>query len=117
LLTGDGDGDPVSVLLIDLDDFKLINDTYGHAVCDQILVRAARRLTHGGGAVGRFGGDEFVVVLRGVDADGAEGVARRVLDALAHPIRAHGHDLLVHASIGVAVADPADTTDALLRNA
>jgi len=113
-------GDPVSVLLIDLDDFKLINDTYGHTVGDQILVTVARRLTEAAGTVARFGGDEFVVVLRGVDADGAAGIAQRVRDALATPIRAHGHDLLVHASVGIAATagtDAADTADALLRNA
>jgi diguanylate cyclase (GGDEF)-like protein len=117
LLPGVTDTDPVTVLLIDLDDFKLINDTYGHAVGDQILVTVARRLTEAAGTVGRLGGDEFVVVLRGVDLDGAQAVARRVLQALASPIRAHGHDLLVHASVGVATADPTDTRDALLRNA
>jgi diguanylate cyclase (GGDEF)-like protein len=83
-------GDPVSVLLIDLDDFKLINDTYGHTVGDQILVTVARRLTEAAGTVARFGGDEFVVVLRGVDADGAAGIAQRVRDALATPIRRTG---------------------------
>jgi diguanylate cyclase (GGDEF)-like protein len=109
--------DPLSVLLIDLDDFKLINDTYGHTVGDQILVTVARRLTEAAGTVSRFGGDEFVVVLRGVDADGAAEVAQRARDVLATPIRVHEHDLLVHASIGVAGTDAADTADALLRNA
>jgi diguanylate cyclase (GGDEF)-like protein len=111
------DADPLSVLLIDLDDFKLINDTYGHTVGDQILVTVARRLTEAAGTVSRFGGDEFVVVLRGVDADGAADVAQRAHDALATPIRVHEHDLLVHASIGVAATDAADSADALLRNA
>jgi len=117
---GAGDADPLSVLLIDLDDFKLINDTYGHTVGDQILVTVARRLTEAAGTVSRFGGDEFVVVLRGVGADGAAEVAQRARDVLATPIRVHEHDLLVHASIGIAATagiDAADTADALLRNA
>ncbi|OAK55913.1 diguanylate cyclase domain-containing protein [Rhodococcoides kyotonense] len=109
---------PIALLVIDLDNFKTINDTLGHAVGDDILRIAAETLA---GAVGpddtvsRFGGDEFVVLHRGSDA---VGVAKRILAELADPVEIEGYVVTVSASIGIAVDDgfQADADD-LLRKA
>lgn len=100
---------PVGVLFIDLDGFKPINDTHGHAVGDSVLRAVAQRIS---GAVrsvdrvARLGGDEFVVLLGSLeDRDGAERTARRVLDALAEPVVLADRSIPVRASVGVAVVD------------
>ncbi|MGY1716623.1 putative bifunctional diguanylate cyclase/phosphodiesterase [Geodermatophilus sp. SYSU D01106] len=112
---------PVSVLFLDLDDFKDVNDTRGHAAGDQLLTAIAERLrasTRPSDAVARLGGDEFAVVVDG-GADVAERVGERVLASLAEPVDAGGRPLSVHVSIGV--ADTATAGDrrpgTLLRNA
>jgi diguanylate cyclase len=110
----------LAVLLIDLDDFKTINDTLGHAVGDGLLVAVAERLRHcvrPGDTVARLGGDEFAVLLQRVGSDAVVEVAERILASLGRPLVAHGHKLLIQASIGVA-ADPAgEDAGELLRNA
>jgi diguanylate cyclase (GGDEF)-like protein len=106
-----------SVLLIDLDDFKMVNDLLGHGVGDRLLVSVARLLQAKVGDAGlpmRVGGDEFAVLLAGDDAD-PEGLAERLLAALTHPISEHR--LLVQASIGIAVAGPGATVDSVLLSA
>ncbi|MCY1141890.1 EAL domain-containing protein [Actinoplanes sp. Pm04-4] len=110
-------GRPVSVLLIDLDDFKAVNDLLGHGVGDRLLVSAAQLLEAEAGNWGlpvRVGGDEFAVMLTGAGVD-AEAVAERLLTALSQPISEHR--LLVQASIGIATAGPGSTVDSILRNA
>jgi diguanylate cyclase (GGDEF)-like protein len=107
---------PVSVLLIDLDDFKAVNDLLGHGVGDRLLISMAgllRAETQDHLPV-RVGGDEFAVLLTGAAAD-AQGLAERLLAALAQPISEHR--LLVRASIGIAEARPGATTDSVLRDA
>jgi diguanylate cyclase (GGDEF)-like protein len=111
----------VSVLFLDLDDFKAVNDTLGHAAGDELLVTVSERLracTRGQDEVGRLGGDEFAVVVDG-DATAATAVGERVLAALAEPIDVAGRPMTVHVSIGV--ADTATAGDrrpgTLLRNA
>ena len=95
---------PLSLLLIDLDDFKQINDTHGHAAGDQVLrevgnlLRRTLRLTD---SAGRWGGEEFLVILPGTDVDGATLVAEKVLQELRGTV-AGPHRLTVCASIGVA---------------
>jgi diguanylate cyclase (GGDEF)-like protein len=109
-----------SVLLVDIDDFKLVNDTMGHAVGDQLLFEVAQRLRHHSAVShlpARLGGDEFAVLLDDDDAAGAEEAAGRILAALAVPFRVGEHHLLAHASIGVALAGPGDSADEVLRNA
>src|SRR6185369_7592378 len=80
-----GDGE-CALILVDLDRFKLVNDTLGHAVGDQLLCEVARRLdeTIGeGGRVGRLGGDEFAIIWTGAcDPDGLAALARQVIEAL-----------------------------------
>ncbi|WP_084304298.1 putative bifunctional diguanylate cyclase/phosphodiesterase [Phytopseudomonas flavescens] len=98
-----------ALLFIDLDRFKLINDSLGHQVGDQVLVEVARRLQHclrPGDHLIRFGGDEFVVLLDDLASkQDAESVAQRMLDSLQPPIRVQQHLLVVSASIGIATLD------------
>ncbi|MET0478868.1 MAG: EAL domain-containing protein, partial [Actinomycetota bacterium] len=112
----------LAVLFIDLDDFKHVNDSLGHAAGDQLLVAAARRLQgclRPTDVAARLGGDEFAVLLERVtDADGAATVAGRVLDTLHQPFGLNGRTIPIKASLGVATGRPgADEADELLRNA
>ncbi len=112
----------VVVLFIDLDEFKQVNDRYGHAAGDEVLMQVAERLrgvVRAGDTLARLAGDEFVVVCRDVrDPVEAELLAERVLAAFAAPFTVNMMQLAVHASIGVA-ADTAGARDAeaLLRDA
>jgi diguanylate cyclase (GGDEF)-like protein/PAS domain S-box-containing protein len=109
-----------AVLLIDLDDFKHINDSLGHAAGDQLLALVARRLldaTRGSDTVARLGGDEFAVLLGRVCGEEATLVAGRVTRALRTPFSIDAREVLVGASVGIAVAAVGDTSDHLLRNA
>ena len=111
-----------AVLFLDLDRFKLINDSYGHKVGDELLKEVARRLAaclRNEDTVSRLGGDEFVVLLEelpGVDA--AATIAGKIADHLAEPLTIDGHELPVAASIGIALypRDGRDPQD-LLKNA
>ncbi|MEV6492149.1 EAL domain-containing protein [Actinoplanes sp. NPDC051633] len=110
----------LAVLLIDLDDFKAVNDTLGHGVGDGLLITVAERLRGAVRAkdlVSRLGGDEFAVLLRGVGADEAAAMADRILADVIQPARVDGHMLVVKASIGVAPAESGDDVEGLLRNA
>jgi diguanylate cyclase (GGDEF)-like protein len=104
------------VLFIDIDDFKLINDSLGHAAGDAVLVQVAERLTAcigAGDLVARLGGDEFVILVSGGSAgtDSAQDIAERVLTVLANPFTIAGSTVPVAVSIGIALARP-DTYDA-----
>lgn len=108
---------PIALLVIDLDNFKMINDTLGHSVGDHTLQVVADVLAHAADpndTVSRFGGDEFVVLHRGPDP---VAVATRVLAELADPFDIDGYDITVSASIGVAVDDrfEADADDLIRR--
>ncbi|RZU48372.1 diguanylate cyclase (GGDEF)-like protein [Krasilnikovia cinnamomea] len=111
---------PASVLLIDLDDFKMVNETLGHAVGDQLLYEVAQRLlcdSAPGFVPARLGGDEFALLLDVDTPDAAEQAAARIVAALAVPFRVGEHHLLAHASVGVAPAEPGERADEVLRNA
>ncbi|MEX2658151.1 MAG: EAL domain-containing protein, partial [Acidimicrobiales bacterium] len=113
----------IAVLLIDLDDFKMVNDSLGHAVGDHLLIAAADRVTaclRLGDTGARLGGDEFAILLESVgDARMVQEVAGRVNSALTVPFGVTGSDVHVSASIGIALSSPVGgiTADDLLRNA
>ena len=115
-------GGRVGVLFIDLDGFKTINDTFGHAVGDQTLIEAARRMRESvrrNDLVGRIGGDEFVAILTVVE-DELEMVeaAQRFLERVLIEVQEGGFTSLVRASIGIAVSpDDGTTPDQLLQHA
>lgn len=112
----------LAVMFLDLDRFKEINDSLGHAGGDKVLQEAARRLqscVRSTDTVGRLGGDEFTVLLEDVHhVDEISALARKILDAFAEPAEVAGHDLHLSTSIGVTVY-PYDHKDAdtLLKNA
>jgi diguanylate cyclase (GGDEF)-like protein/PAS domain S-box-containing protein len=108
-----------AVLMLDLDDFKAVNDELGHQAGDQLLVVVADRLRNcvrPTDTAARLGGDEFVALLTGTTTDGAVATARRILDATSEPVMIEGHKVSVGASIGVAVGS-GEQFDALLRDA
>ena len=112
----------VAVLFCDLDGFKRVNDSLGHASGDLLLKAVGERLVsvvRPGDTVARLGGDEFAVLLEDVMFEAeANVVAERLGEALRAPIVIDGRELFVSFSIGIAVADPeAETADSLLRNA
>ena len=98
-----------AVLFLDLDRFKLVNDSLGHDAGDELLVEVSRRLekcVRGADTVARLGGDEFTFLLEDVQtAEGATRVARRILEALASPVPLRGREVYVSASIGIALLD------------
>ena len=96
--------DRVGVVFVDLDDFKRVNDTHGHAVGDAVLVEIGARLrevVRSGDAVGRIGGDEFVILCPGADASAVRSVADRVERAFAREIHTDAGWIRVHASLGL----------------
>ncbi|MBB5168551.1 bifunctional diguanylate cyclase/phosphodiesterase [Mycobacterium sp. AZCC_0083] len=116
------DEQSVTVLSLDLDDFKLVNDSLGHPAGDALLALAAERIlgcVRTGDTVARLGGDEFAVLMEG-PSEHSRFVAHRVMQAFDEPFVVDGHDLLLRPSVGLAVA-PADGPDlsaeALLKQA
>jgi len=128
-------GHPLAALFLDLDNFKRINDTLGHGVGDQLLQAIGQRLQHcvrAGDVIGRppaaaeresqlarFGGDEFVVALTAMRrSEDAALVAQRILDSVGRPVHVGEHEMLVTASIGIAVfPDDGEDPETLYRNA
>jgi diguanylate cyclase (GGDEF)-like protein len=113
---------PVGVMFVDIDDFKVVNDSLGHHLGDSVLIAVAERLkasTRPGDTVARLGGDEFAVLLEsGQMPQAAETVAGRIATQLAEPIQIGTDDVSVRASIGIAVGQPSiHGPDALLRDA
>jgi diguanylate cyclase (GGDEF)-like protein len=115
------EGRPATVLFMDLDRFKLVNDTHGHAVGDALLIALGRRLVTAVrpvDTVARFGGDEFVILCPDVvDEMVALQIAGRLSEALSEPFLVDGHELFLTGSVGVAVGRPSDGPEDLLRDA
>ena len=112
----------VGVLFLDLDDFKTINDTQGHAAGDRVLQRVASTLlnaTRGCDTFSRLGGDEFAILLERVNhEEGPEVAAQRIVNALARPIETEpGRSVTVSASMGIAMQSDLEDREELLRNA
>jgi diguanylate cyclase (GGDEF)-like protein len=122
LARGARDGSVVGVLFIDLDDFKTVNDTHGHAAGDQLLIAVAQRISgalRADDTAARLGGDEFAALVENVQDPGAvEETAERILAALAVPIVTEdGTTLNAAASIGITTTPEGDSADELLRQA
>ncbi len=113
--------EPVTVLFLDLDNFKNVNDSLGHAAGDRLLVEAARRLSacvRDSDLIARLGGDEFAVLIESTDGvDEVLGMAERIVAALGRAFVLSGKEVFVSASIGIARTDDGATSDELVRNA
>ena len=115
-------GHAIGVLFVDLDRFKLVNDSLGHECGDELLVAVAERLSAAvrpDDTVARLGGDEFVVLCEDLGQEGVVSVAERLRTALAEPFTIRGGEVAVRASIGIATPPAGDDTDAeaLVRDA
>ena len=117
-----GDNDPIALILLDLDRFKVVNESVGHAIGDRLLVEVGRRLAgcvRPGDTVARFGGDEFAILVDGMtNPEDARLAAERIGSELKTPFRLAGREWFISASIGIAVGNPGETTpDDILREA
>lgn len=115
-------GEKLAVMFLDLDRFKVINDTLGHVIGDELLQGVAQRLTtclRESDTLARVGGDEFNLLLPGLkSAEDAQRVAEKVIEALSSPIHVGEHELYISASIGLAVfPDHGDSPEQLIKNA
>jgi len=115
-------GGLIAVLFIDLDRFKLVNDTYGHAEGDDLLKNVAQRLRNcvrAGDTLARQGGDEFTVLLPDLcGPDGASLIAEKILNMLKAPFKVRGQEFRITASIGIALhPQHGNSADVLLKNA
>lgn len=114
-------GEKVAVLFLDLDRFKDVNDTLGHAAGDQLLQEVGRRITaciRDEDTVARMGGDEFTVLLPNIEIEGVKDVAGRILHVFSLPFLIEGQELYISSSIGIEVAsDQALDAETILRHA
>ena len=111
---------PHAVLFVDLDGFKTINDSLGHAAGDEVLIEVGRRLLRWmrpGDTAARLGGDEFAVLLENTSQLDTAMLAKRILDVLLTPVVVQGKEVVVTGSIGIALSEPGQDSEALLRNA
>jgi len=120
---GRREGRGLGVVFIDLDDFKLINDSLGHAAGDEVLVQVAQRLAlaiRASDTAARFGGDEFAVLLEDIEGvQEAADAAERIIEAVAAPLSAGPSEVVLRCSLGIAIAGEDEATDAdeLIRDA
>ena len=116
------ENDRLSVLFLDLDRFKVVNDTLGHSVGDELLKQVANRLRsclREGDTVARLGGDEFIVLLPNINSDDiARLVAKKLVDAIKQPFFVDGNELFLTGSIGISMfPENGETADLLIKNA
>jgi diguanylate cyclase (GGDEF)-like protein/PAS domain S-box-containing protein len=111
---------PVAVFFIDLDRFKLVNDSLGHSIGDRMLIEVAERLygaLRPNDTVSRFGGDEFTILCENIDERGAKAVAERISESLSEPFLIDGRELFASASLGVSISrDHQLHAEAMLRD-
>ena len=111
----------IAVIFLDLDNFKTVNDSLGHAQGDMLLIHTSERMqtaVRTADTIARFGGDEFAILIEDAsDNDAAMTVVERVLELMRHPFHLDGKEVFASASIGIAVADTNHTASDLLRNA
>ena len=113
-------GIPAAMCVVDLDDFKSVNDTFGHPAGDELLVAAGQRLlstVRGSDLVARIGGDEFVVLMDGATDAAVDAITARIIERLAAPVMISGRSVQTTVSIGVAFAHDDSGRDSLFRNA
>jgi diguanylate cyclase (GGDEF)-like protein/PAS domain S-box-containing protein len=111
---------PHAVLFVDLDGFKTVNDSLGHAAGDEVLAEVGRRLQRWmrpGDTAARLGGDEFAVLLENTSQMDTGLLAKRILDVLLAPTLVQGKEVVLTGSIGIALSETGQDSDALLRNA
>lgn len=111
---------PLAMAVVDLDDFKRVNDTHGHPVGDELLIASGQRLlasVRGSDLVARIGGDEFVILIEGASDDAVETITSRIIERLSVPVIVSGRSIQTTVSVGVAFATPEITPDMLFRNA
>jgi len=111
---------PHAVLFVDLDGFKTINDSLGHAAGDEVLTEVGHRLMRWmrpGDTAARLGGDEFAVLLENTSQLDTAVLAKRILSVLLAPIAVQGKEVVVTGSIGIALSEAGQDSDTLLRNA
>ena len=111
-------GEPLLVISVDIDGFKPVNDSYGHAAGDALLLELARRIqgcSRAGDTAARTGGDEFTLLLPGSGGNVAAGMARRIMKAVAKPVLVAGTELHMTASVGVAIGSGSEKIDELLE--
>ena len=112
-------GSRLGVIFLDVDQFKVVNDSLGHTSGDGLLSEAAKRIERAirpGDTVARFGGDEFVVVCDDITAIEADQIAQRVLRAFVRPWLIDGQEIHVTASLGIALSNDSSTPESLLRD-
>ena len=120
-LSGHRVGRKIAVLFLDLDRFKIVNDSLGHETGDAVLKEVGNRFARAiraGETAARFSGDEFVFIVRDIESvDDAIGAARRLLAVLEQPVRTGNHDLTVTGSVGIVIPGPRAEPEMVLRDA
>ena len=113
-------GTHIALIFVDLDEFKPVNDRFGHAAGDAVLMDVASRLiecVRSSDTVARLGGDEFAVLLEDVRPDEVQAACQRILTSLSRGVEVAGHKLSLSASLGVAFGEQNETAESMLRNA
>ena len=113
-------GNRIALLFVDLDGFKPVNDRFGHAAGDAVLIDVAQRLSEcvrQSDTVARLGGDEFALLLEDVNPPEVSTACDRILASLSRGAHVAGHQLALSASVGVAFGDSSETAESMLRNA